>query len=195
MRKLTLTVCGALSAASLAVAGVAIAQPGDGPRMKGPTTREQAEQRADAMFARMDANEDGVLNQEDRQARVAQRFAKLDTNSDGSLSLEEFTSGHDKRGGGKFGRKGGGDGKFGGKFGGKGHGMGRGGHGMMAKAADTDNDGQISAAEFQAAALARFDKVDADGDGTISAEERQAMHEARMQSREERRAARQGNTN
>ncbi len=191
MRKLTLTVCGALSAASLAVAGAAIAQPGDGPRMKGPTTREQAEQRADAMFARMDANEDGVLNQEDRQARVAQRFSQLDTDSNGSLSLEEFTSGHDRRGGGKFGRKG----DRAGKFGGMGRGMGRGGHGMMAKATDADNDGQISAAEFKAAALARFDSADADGDGTISAEERQAMHEARMQSREERRAARQGRTN
>ena len=52
--------------------------------------------------------------------------------------------------------------------------------------ADTDGNGSISQAEFQAAALARFDKADANGDGTVTSEERRAAREAH---RAERRAS------
>jgi len=38
----------------------------------------------------------------------------------------------------------------------------------MFAAADTDHDGRISRAEFQAARLAQFDRMDRNGDGVIS---------------------------
>jgi hypothetical protein len=44
----------------------------------------------------------------------------------------------------------------------------------------------ISKAEFQAAAMARFDKADANGDGIVTAEERQAAREARRGARNKR---------
>lgn len=192
MRKTTLALYGAISAAALAMGGVAIAQSADGPKRgwdSGPTTRAEAEQKAAEAFARMDANGDGAINQQDRQARVAEHFAKLDTNSDGSLSLEEFSArskGHGKMRGDKDGM---------GRMGHRGHG----GHGMMGKMADADNDGQVTAAEFTASALARFDQADANNDGTVTKEERsaakKAMRESRKEARAERRAARQTQAN
>ena len=61
---------------------------------------------------------------------------------------------------------------------GKRHGM-RGHHGMMMMGkADTDGDKAISQAEFQTAALARFDVADANKDGQVTPEERKAQREA-----------------
>ena len=167
---------GAISAASLAFAGAAIAQTADNPapagavkgerHAKGPSTRAEAEQRADRMFARMDANGDGVLDKADREAMVAKHFERLDTDKNGALSLDEFKArperparqaGADNPGAGEHR----GHGKFG-----KRH-MGQRGHGMMGRGmmghgtADADKDGRITAAEFKAAALTRFDKLDA----------------------------------
>lgn len=190
MRKTTLALYGAISAAALAMGGVAIAQSMDGPHKgwdSGPSTRAEAEQKAAAAFTRMDANGDGAINDQDQQARVAQHFATLDSNSDGSLSLEEFSAkpkGHGKMRGDMDG------------MGRKGHGGGHGGHGMMmSKMADADKDGQVTAAEFTAAALARFDQADANKDGTVTKEERaaamKAMRESHKEARAERRAAQQ----
>ncbi len=191
MRKTTLALYGAISAAALAMGGVAIAQSMDGPHKgwdSGPSTRAEAEQKAAEAFTRMDANGDGAINDQDHQARVAEHFATLDSNSDGSLSLEEFSArpqGHGKMRGDMDG--------MGRKGGGMGHG-GHGGHGMMmTKMADADKDGQVTAAEFTSAALARFDQADANKDGTVTKEEhaaaKKAMRESHKEARAERRAA------
>ena len=67
MRKLHFS----MAAAVLATAGVAIASPAiaQGRMPMGDMTRAQAEARAGEMFAKMDVNGDGVLNQTDRDAR------------------------------------------------------------------------------------------------------------------------------
>jgi len=213
MRRLSTALLGVATAATLAVAGVAVAQSdgppppppgmnddgpmdmspdgappmpghrmhGEGPKM-GPITRAQAADMADKMFAKLDVNGDGVLNSADRDAMVAKRFAKLDTNGDGVLSLDEFKAAHDRGpdgGPGKWGKGPGGPGGPGeghmGKRGHRGPGHdGFGGPGMMDKLADTNKDGQITAAEFKAAALARFDKMDANHDGVVTPQERKA---------------------
>jgi hypothetical protein len=186
MRKTTLALYGAISAAALAMGGIAIAQSMDGPHKgwdSGPSTRAEAQQHAAEAFARMDANGDGAINQQDHEARVAEHFASLDTNSDGSLTLAEFSAGPK------------GHGKMRGDKDGMGPG-GPGGHGkMMSKMADTNKDGQVTAAEFTAAALSRFDQADANNDGTVTKEERkaakQAMRESHKEARAERRAAQQ----
>jgi Ca2+-binding EF-hand superfamily protein len=44
------------------------------------------------MFARMDANRDGTLNETDRTAMKAQRFDRLDTDRNGSISQTELAA-------------------------------------------------------------------------------------------------------
>jgi len=56
-------------------------------------------------------------------------------------------------------------------------------------AADTNNDGAISQAEFTAGALTMFDAADADRDGTLTQAERQAAREAMKAKWQARRAA------
>src|SRR3546814_20375997 len=59
------------------------------------------------------------------------------------------------------------------------HGKRGGQHGMrMMGKADTDGDKAISQAEFQTAALARFDAADANKDGQVTSEERKAQRGA-----------------
>lgn len=93
MRKITL----ALSAAALAIAGAAFAQPGTppagGPNAdKSPPTRTEMSKHLDEMFAELDANKDGKLDAKDREARETERFAQLDKDGNGSLSLKEFSA-------------------------------------------------------------------------------------------------------
>ncbi len=188
------TIALTLASASLLVGGVAIAQTADrGDR--GPTTRAQATEMAASRFAKMDVNGDGQLNSGDREARKAARFAKADTNGDGALTQAEMAAAQEARKATREARRAErGDRAEGqhadrrghGKRGGKHHGM-RGGKRML-QMADTNNDGAISQAEFQAAALARFDKADANADGTVTAEEHKAAREAH---RAERQANRQ----
>jgi Ca2+-binding EF-hand superfamily protein len=167
-----------LSAAALAIAGTAYAAHHEGRSMPdadgdGVVTRSESQAHAAAMFARMDANGDGQLDQTDRAAKRQERRAKmfegLDADSNGSITRDEFMA---------FERPGKGMGK--GEGGWK-HRMGhRGGghHGkMMMKMADTNNDGAVSQAEFTASAGKRFDSIDANNDGQITKEERQAHHQ------------------
>lgn len=89
MRKLTLV----LSTAALAVSGTAFAQTAPAPRAPKPDqTRAEAQARAEAMFARMDANRDGTINETDRAAMKAQRFDRLDTDRNGSISQTELAA-------------------------------------------------------------------------------------------------------
>jgi Ca2+-binding EF-hand superfamily protein len=138
-------------------------------------TRAEAQQRAEAMFTRLDVNKDGKLDQTDRAARrqdmKARMFDRLDTNKDGQISRAEFmvertANGDDARPG-----RGGHRGKNGGW---SGH---RGGMMRMARMADTNSDGAITKAEFTAAALQRFDAMDTNKDGQVTPEERQAARE------------------
>lgn len=181
MRKLTLT----LSAAALAIGGVAYAAPGGagGFDRDAPVTRAQAETRANAMFDRMDVNKDGKLDSADREARKGQRFDRMDANKDGSISREEFLAKRERPAGTQA-KPEGRDGKHWGKR----HHRG-GGHGFMMKQADTNGDGAISKAEFVAAHLARFDASDANKDGTVTKEERRAAFEAKREQWKQNRAA------
>jgi hypothetical protein len=193
-----------LGAALIAVP--VLAAPGAGPKAdadaNGVLTRAEAQAGATQMFAKLDANGDGKLDQADRAARhaamQAKRFEALDANKDGSISKAEWDQhGADRaakraeRGqkhaeAGEPGQRGGH--RMGGRHGPRGghHGM-RGG--MMMKA-DTDGDKAISQAEFQTAALARFDAADANKDGQVTAAERQAQRTERKAKRDEWRAKR-----
>jgi hypothetical protein len=177
MRKLTL----ALSTAVLALSGAAIAQTASG-QTRAPRpdmTRADAQARAEAAFARMDANKDGTLDQADRAARKAQMFDRIDADRNGSISRAEFDAMHASRGGMGEGR---------------GHGM-AGEHGMMAgdhakmggmmggKMAGTmgADAAPVTRQAFVGRALSRFDQADANRDGTVTQAERKAMHDTMRQ--------------
>jgi hypothetical protein len=172
-----------LSAGALALAGTAFAAHHEGHAKAdadgdGVITRAEMQAHSAAMFARMDANSDGKLDQTDRDARRAERrtkmFDKLDADGNGSISRDEFMAFE------REGKRGHRMGKHDGEGHGKHHRWGkRGGHhGMkMMKMADTDNDGAISQAEFTAAAEQRFAAADTNGDGQLTKEERDAYRE------------------
>jgi len=168
-KKLLIALAAGTGLAGLAV-GTAWAQDAASPRGDRPAmTRDAAQERAGTMFARLDANSDGVLNEADREARQRQMFARMDTNGDDMIEFSEFTAMREKVGemraervGERRGRRGHGDRRMGGR------GM---GERMMANA-DSDGDGAVSQAEFSTALLARFDAADTNGDGEISGDER-----------------------
>ncbi|MGN6690431.1 MAG: EF-hand domain-containing protein [Sphingopyxis sp.] len=144
-------------------------------------TRAEAQAHAAETFAKMDANKDGKIDASDRAARRAEMQAKmfdrLDANRDGSISRAEWDQHSADRAAKRGGKRA--DAATDGKRGMRGHHGGRGGHrGMMMGKADTDGDKAISLAEFQAAALARFDAADANKDGQVTAEERAAQRQA-----------------
>lgn len=157
----------------------------------GVLTRAEAQANAMQMFAKMDANKDGKVDAADRAARhtemQAKRFAAFDANSDGSVSKAEWDQ-HDadraaKRAERKEKRVAAGETVEGKRDGMRGHHGKRGGHGMRGGhggwiKADADGDKAISQAEFQTAALARFDAADANKDGQVTPEERQAQRGA-----------------
>lgn len=64
----------------------------------------------------------------------------------------------------------------------------------MGPRADTNQDGQVTQAEFTAMTDARFNAIDTNGNGQIEAAERQAVREARKAKWAERRAARAART-
>ena len=181
------------TAALIGASGIAYAQAEDAPARE-PLTRAQVEQRSAEAFGRLDANKDGVLNQADRDAKRAQMFDRIDANKDGSISRDEFAARHNGRGeragmaGSEHGEHAGmGRGHHGGKRGMVGMGgMGR----MMARMADTNNDGSVTRAEYDTAVGQHFDKVDSDRNGTITATERQAAHAAMKQRRDQMRSER-----
>ena len=187
MKKMTLLTLGAAL-----IAVPALAAPDGGRNMgdadgNGVLTRAEAQAAATQMFAKMDANKDGKLDAADRAARhaamQAKRFAALDANSDGSISKAEWDQhGADraaKRAERGEKRAAAGEARQGKRHAMRGHHGMRGDHGMMMKAdADADGDKAISQAEFQTAALARFDRLDANKDGQVTAEERQAQRTA-----------------
>lgn len=169
-----------LAAIALATGGVAVAQTSAGEEARSPMramehTREQAQQRAATMFARLDVNGDGQLSDADRDARADQQFDKMDANGDGAISREEFAAVREARAEHREDRRAA-RAERGGERMARGEGR-RGGPGMrdargMMRAADADGNGTITQEEFTSAALARFDAADADNDGTVTREER-----------------------
>jgi Ca2+-binding EF-hand superfamily protein len=174
-----------LALGAVAVAGAAYAAQGVADHDPNRTiTRAEVQAKAAEMFARMDVNKDGKLDQADRDARRMQMFDRMDANHDGQISRTEFSSFHPMRKSGEGGqagehRWGGGQGDH---RGGGMRGEHRGGHGIgmmgMARMADANHDGAITQAEFTAAALQRFDRMDANHDGQVTREERQAARSA-----------------
>ena len=168
MKKMTI----GLSGAALALAGVAYAQPGmhakGDANGDGVVSRAEAKTHAAQMFGWMDANDDGKLDQTDRKARKTERrtkmFEALDADNNGQISRDEFMAfEHD----GKHGERGH-----------WGHKRGHRGSKMMMKMADSDNNGAVSQAEFTDAAMQRFDRTDTNNDGQVTKEERQAARAA-----------------
>ncbi len=113
------------------------------------------------MMARVDTNGDGMISKAENRAMVEARFARMDADKDGMAEAGEARVG--KRGEGR-------GGKAKGMRGGRG-----GGAGMMM--ADTNKDGAISKAEFDAQSAQRFAKLDTNSDGKIDATEMQAQRE------------------
>jgi len=166
-----------LGAALIAVP--VLAAPGGGDR-NAVQTRAEVQTTATEMFAKLDANKDGKLDATDRAAKRAEmqekKFARLDADGDGSISKAEWDQHGAKRGERRTEAGEAGKGK---RHGMRGHHGKRGGHhGMMMGKADTDGDKAISQAEFQTAALARFDAADANKDGQVTPEERKAQRGA-----------------
>lgn len=193
-----------LGAALLAVP--VLAAPGAGPNGEAGgnrvVTRAEAQAHATQMFAKLDANGDGKLDATDRAAKRAEMqakaFERLDTNKDGSISKAEWDQ-HAADRAAKRGERGEkhadagapGDGPPHGKRGHRGGPDGRSGHhGMMMGKADTNGDKVITQAEFQTAALARFDAADTNKDGRVTPEERAAQREAWKAKADEWRAKR-----
>jgi len=169
--------------------GLALAQ-ADAPRPARPmmmadpfgtatVTRAEAQARAGEMFARMDANKDGKLDQADRQARMAARldetFARMDANKDGRIDKAEFVAAHQPPANGQPGAMGMGPMGRDSMEMGRMRGM---GHGPMMGRMDANGDRAITRDEFIAGALKRFDAADANKDGKLTPEERRtAMRE------------------
>ena len=102
-------------------------------------TRQQAQQRADMLFQRLDANHDGILTRQEAEQAAAQM--------------------------------GGGQGGQGGRFAAR----------MMDRLfAQGDS---VTQAQFDAQALARFDRQDLNHDGVVTADERQQSRGQRRQER------------
>ena len=199
MKKLAL----GLSLAALSIGGVAYAAHHDGPDADGDrtVTRAEAQTHAAEMFAEMDVNKDGRIDQSDRTAHeIAMRnehFTKLDTNKDGSISRAEFDAAHSGSpdGGQGMGDHGMGEHRMGGMgmggmgmggamMGGSAHGKGHRGGMKMMQMADTNKDQAINREEFSAAHLKHFEMSDANKDAKVTPEERRA---ARAKMREQMR--------
>lgn len=184
----------AITAAALAIGGIAYAQMPEGRANidadgDGVITRAEAQSGATAMFAKMDANQDGKLDQSDREAMRGKMFDMLDTDKNGSISRQEFTAkGHGRDG--MEGPHGPGGHRMGGHHDRKGGMM-----MMMSKMADTNNDGAVSRDEFVAAGAKHFDMADANKDGKITKEERVAAHQKMKDAGKARKAADSGTSN
>jgi Ca2+-binding EF-hand superfamily protein len=182
MRKLTLAI--AAGAAAIALGGGAYAQSAPAQR---ELTRAAVQQRADQAFDRLDANHDGKLDQSDRQARQKIRFDRIDANHDGAVSYAEFAAAHARADVGRKGRMA--EGRDHHQHGRHLFAM-RGFSGHRGMMADAGKDGAMSKAEFQSAALERFDRLDANHDGILTREETKAARDNMRRQWQSRRQAR-----
>ena len=177
--KMTLFAATVLTAATAATAQSAPA----GVAGRAVHTREAAVERVRTMFARVDANRDGAISEDEtaalrgqaqavRRARVAdparqaRTFERLDRNNDNMISREEWAEAQAQRAqrqtarGGERGQRVAMRGRMG---------------GVMLRMADADRDRRVTLQEAEAAALRRFDRVDLNRDGRITPAERQQL--------------------
>ena len=179
-KKISLLTLGAALIAVPVLAAPGLKAGADG---NGIVTRAEAQAHAAERFAKLDVNKDGKLDASDRAAKraemQAQMFERLDANKDGSISKAEWDQ-HAADRDAKRAERGEKRADAGeGKRGMRGHHGKRGGHhGIMMGRADANGDKVVSQAEFQTAALARFDAADTNKDGKVTAEERAAQREA-----------------
>jgi hypothetical protein len=150
-------------AALLVASGVALAVTNDKPAPAGPDAER-------------------VMSVADMQQRSAERFKRLDTNNDGSISWAEAEAGR-----GKWrGERSDDHGDRGHRGHGGGHRMGFGGGpgGRLAQL-DTDGNGAVSLAEYNAGMNARLARLDANHDGKVTRDEFRAAREAFRGERED----------
>jgi hypothetical protein len=163
---------GGLTTLALLTAGLATAQSGPARFGRGADiNRAQLVSQLEARFASLDANGDGNLSAADRERSVEASFKQLDADGNGAITLAELKAGSAKNGdalAGGSGRGGASHGRRGGSSGSSG----------SPQKADSNGDGIVSKSEFQAVALAGFDKADADRNGVLTAAERRQAHAA-----------------
>lgn len=171
-------------------------------------TLGQAKARAERRFARMDANEDGVISAADRTARREARFSRMDADGDGEVSLAEMRTAREARQERRAARRAMREARRFERLDTDGSGTlstaelaeardmrterrarrserraGTRGEGRRAmrllRRADADGDRQVSRAEFDTMVEARFARLDTDRSGTITPAEREAARQAR----------------
>lgn len=174
-------------AASLAIAGIAIAAP------------QATPQPANAAKMKLDANNDGVIDRTEaaKHPRLAERFDALDKNKGGRLSADERPMHRGMRGG-KRGHGGGmqldadNDGRIS-----RAEAAGKPQFAQRFEQMDANKDGFIDKADREARMQARraewFGAADTNRDGQISRAEYDAAHAKRTAEWEQRKAARGNN--
>jgi Ca2+-binding EF-hand superfamily protein len=146
----------------------------DGPMGEGPMADRPM---GEGQMAERPKREGPMADGPGRDGR-AEVFARLDANHDGVVTRDEFMNAGP--GAGRVERRvfvirdGDGDGREGPGMGMRGGGM----HGRMMERMDSNHDGRISLAEAEAGALQAFDRADANHDGVVTPEERQAARGA-----------------
>lgn len=125
------------------------------------TTPALAQMRAEGIFDRADANNDGSVTREEFTAARAARFAKLDRNSDGYIDSDDIP----KRLAARRQKQCGGD--------------------FMVGQFDTDGDGKVSKEEFINGPTLAFDRADTNKDNVLDAKELAAAKEAAKEKGEE----------
>lgn len=180
-RKIALSALGAALVLSTA-ATASFAAPGKGHKDRMPI-------RPEAAFVHLlkvaDANKDGKISKEEFAARQDALFTEIDKDKDGSITpkeireyrqakMEAFRAAHPRpereeakadEGKGPEGKRA--EREHGGRQGSGKHG-GKGGAYALFRMADTDENGQVSKAEFTAAGEKMFERLDRNKDGVIS---------------------------
>lgn len=99
---------------------------------------------AELLFARADADHDGLISGAEWHALMTKRFAALDANRDGAISRQEFAAARR---------------------------MWQQSTDQLFTAADSDRNGSLDGGEWQAVMTKRFAALDANHDGAVSRDE------------------------
>ena len=176
----------------LAVSGLALAQPAEGPRGErgADLDRQQLIERTLQRFDRLDLDDDGRLTAEEaRQARAQRRarraeraFDRLDLDRNGNLTRAEFEQARAQLRERRSERRAERGERRGGRFMRNAHRA----HAMRAGRLFGEQ-GFITREQFQERALTRFDRQDVNRDGTVTVAERRQAFEQRRERRQERR--------
>jgi Ca2+-binding EF-hand superfamily protein len=170
--------------AALAVSGTALAQSGHqrGGDRNVDITRAQAAAKADQMFQRLDLNRDGrVTREEMQQARQQMKAAGQQRRGE---RIAQFTP--EQRA--EIEQRRAQRGERAGRGGERRSGETRGQRGGDRAVAMFGEQGFVTAEQFRARALERFDRMDLNKDGTVTVEERRQARAQMRQRMEQRRA-------